>query len=205
MNVVIVNKESTPIPPYGVVELVGIESSGDFIGIAKAYKPSRSGATNVFFNGAAAIPPNSAGSVHQTFPTIAAYQTDNETSSYPLPGEQWGVKASSFYLHKLHPGFTVVGGAGNNSRLMSIVRGQVRTVDFVRVTSTTQTSDRYPGKLQTYDAVAKSWSDGNDIWIVDPNDNDLGEKIGEATLAGFANDRAVYVASANLWDDGECS
>ena len=39
----------------------------------------------------------------------------------------------------------------------------------VRLTSTSQTSGRYPGKRLDYDIVAKTFSDGNTIWVVDVN------------------------------------
>jgi hypothetical protein len=40
---------------------------------------------------------------------------------------------------------------------------------FVEITSTTQTSDRYPGNYRVYDADGKTWSDGSDCWVVDAN------------------------------------
>lgn len=46
----------------------------------------------------------------------------------------------------------------------------------VRVTSTTQVDGRYPGRIQTYDAVTKVWSDlaaADDCWVVGKNGETL--------------------------------
>lgn len=40
---------------------------------------------------------------------------------------------------------------------------------FVEITSTSQTDGRYPGNIRIYDAAAKTWSDGGDVWVVDAN------------------------------------
>lgn len=77
-------------------------------------------------------------------------------------------------------------------------RIQVAEVDIVRVTSTTQTYDRYPGKLQLYDADAKSWTDLIDVWVVDPEGEVLSERRYVARRSGFANERPVFVPTGSL-------
>lgn len=78
------------------------------------------------------------------------------------------------------------------------------TTAFVRVSSVTTTSGRYPGRLVTFDPSAGTFMDGATIWVVDPNGNSLGLKYGEAFFVGVVSGVAVFLASANLWDDGAC-
>jgi hypothetical protein len=55
---------------------------------------------------------------------------------------------------------------------------------FVEITSTTQTSDRYPGNYRVYDADGKTWSDGSDCWVVDANS--VGLVTGRQSLTATA-------------------
>lgn len=66
-------------------------------------------------------------------------------------------------------------------------------VRMVRVTSTTQDSGRYPGKVVLYDATAKTYSDfEGDIWIVPSNAETLAVQRYGAKASGDANGRPVY-------------
>lgn len=59
-------------------------------------------------------------------------------------------------------------------------------IQVVRVTSDTATDGRYPGKLQVYDASAKTYSDGPDCWVVDVNEGALEETNYVGRLSGLA-------------------
>lgn len=73
-------------------------------------------------------------------------------------------------------------------------------VHHVRITSTSLTSGRYPGKLVLYDASAAAgsrWSDGADVWVETPNGETLatGTRY-EARGQGYDAAKFVYVPDA---------
>lgn len=68
----------------------------------------------------------------------------------------------------------------------------VAAVRMVRVTSTTQDSGRYPGKVVLYDPTPKTYSDLGDIWIVPANAEALAVQRYGAKASGDANGRPVY-------------
>jgi hypothetical protein len=66
-------------------------------------------------------------------------------------------------------------------------------VQPVRCTSTSATSSRYPGKLLVYDSDAKTYSDGDTIWIVDVNDGPpMDEQRFMGRFCGAVSGVAVY-------------
>lgn len=75
---------------------------------------------------------------------------------------------------------------------------------IIRVTSATPTSDRYPGKLQTYDLTAKTYSDGADCWVVGPNGESLTTGKYHTRLMGIlaADSKAVFIASGRVQGSG---
>jgi hypothetical protein len=107
--IVVTNGTNETIPPYGVCKITSLSQS---TGIAVVGKVSVDGDTAVFVNGQAPIPPGESGSVHCTFPALAAYLADNDTGASPAHGETWKTKASSWYLHKGDTGFEIVGAGG---------------------------------------------------------------------------------------------
>lgn len=66
----------------------------------------------------------------------------------------------------------------------------------VRITSTTTTAGRYPGKLIRYDPVAVVWTDVMDVWIVDVNAGALIVARYLGRRESSANGRPVYIVSA---------
>jgi hypothetical protein len=102
----VTNGDDEACPPYGVCQITSISAS---TGIAVIGKPSADSQTTVFFNGPTAIPAGGSGAVHQTLPTIAAYQADNDDNADPAHEDAWGTEADSWYLHKNQTGFQVVG------------------------------------------------------------------------------------------------
>lgn len=62
----------------------------------------------------------------------------------------------------------------------------------IRVTSTTTTSGRYPGKEIKFDVTAGTYSDGDDVWVVDINSRSLAIEGYTGTLTDSANSRQVY-------------
>lgn len=105
----VINVADTTCPPYGVCEASGVDEE---TGFANIDKPSADNTSTVFFNGPTAIPAGGKGQAHQSFPAIAAYQTDNDDAADPAHGEQWGVRSGSWYLHKDLTGFQVIGDGG---------------------------------------------------------------------------------------------
>lgn len=74
---------------------------------------------------------------------------------------------------------------------------------YVEITSTTQTSGRYPGNLRTYDADAKTWSDVADstCWVVDANSVGLvtGKQY-EARLWDYVSGVPVFIVEDEVND-----
>jgi len=143
-------------------------------------------------------------------PAIAAYQADNSDGADPAHDEQWGTTSGSWYLHKSQTGFRVIGQGGYglcNVQTDKDLSGTGTEQKFVYITSITTTAGRYPAVLTVYDAGASTWSDdGDTIWVVDPDGEDLGlHKHGAAWLVGTVDGVDVYMGSANLWDDGDCA
>jgi hypothetical protein len=108
--VLVWNSEKTAVPPFGVMEVLVdtvTDSGTDVAGNIVIRKPTRSGATDVLFNGSTPIPPFAQGQGHQTFPTIAAYE-----EGVPITGEIWGTAPGSWLLSSgiAGSGFTIIGG-----------------------------------------------------------------------------------------------
>jgi hypothetical protein len=103
---VAINDDAEPCPGFAVVEAKGFDES---TGLLKIGKPSAAGSTAVFFNGPSPIGPGDKGQIRHTFPTIAAYQPDNDDGADPEHGETWGTQADSWYLHRDEAGFKVIG------------------------------------------------------------------------------------------------
>jgi len=129
------NRSSTGVPPFAVME-VDQDSTVSDDGAIPVRRPTRAGATDVFFNGPSPIAPYNSinptlsyGQGHQTFPAIAAYQ-DGAT---PEIGEIWTTAAGSWLLQKnivrddhnigepvAAAGFLIVGGAA--AGLVNVIR-----------------------------------------------------------------------------------
>lgn len=86
---------------------------------------------------------------------------------------------------------------------------------YVQITSLTKTSDRYPGKFRLYDASAKTWSDGADVfgglcWVVTPNGEALATgREYEGRLWDFvgpaaATTRPTFIVSIPTGDPVKC-
>lgn len=74
-----------------------------------------------------------------------------------------------------------------------------RSVDtyYVAITSTTKVSGRYPGKRYTYDTITSTWTEQDDIWVIEANGHDLTVGPRYAGLRNaIANDRPVWVVDA---------
>jgi hypothetical protein len=74
----------------------------------------------------------------------------------------------------------------------------VPVVHVVRVTSTTPTDGRYPGKVQAYDAAAKTWSDLADCWVVNPNGSAPAAQRYNARFVGAAGSPEYGVFSLDV-------
>jgi hypothetical protein len=107
--IVVTNGTSETIPPYGVVRITSVDQSS---GLPVVGKPNADDDNAVFVNGGAPIPAGEKGSVHCTFPAIAAFQADSGDGANPANGEIWGTKSGSWYLHKWNKGFKILGTGG---------------------------------------------------------------------------------------------
>lgn len=103
------------VPPFGLMQSTKINN----IGQAIISRPDGTHA-DLLVNGAGAIPrmvsqstTDNVGHGHRTFPTIIAYENDNDGGFAPQPNEEWGPKAGSWYLHKDGTGFRILGGGAN--------------------------------------------------------------------------------------------
>lgn len=94
---------------------------------------------------------------------------------------------------------------GTNTRKRVPASGVNRApnIQTVRVTSTTLTSGRYPGKRQEYDPTTNTVTDGTDVWVVPPDPaGSLGagyyeaRAVGEVTVSGAT--RMVFKATGFL-------
>lgn len=90
--------------------------------------------------------------------------------------------------------FTVAAGASGEAvvSLLGTVRAQT-----IRVTSTSTTNGRYPGKLQTVTAVTggpDTFVDGADVWAIGVNNEPLYVGYYEADYVGNKNGRDIYKA-----------
>lgn len=64
---------------------------------------------------------------------------------------------------------------------------------FVRVTSTTPSSGRYPAKEELYDPATDTWSDGDTCWFIDGNGDVPTASRSLGMLVGYASSHRVYI------------
>lgn len=95
------NSSSTAIPPYGLVRVVSIDSTG----LLTVDQPNTDG-QDVYVNGPQQIAASGYGSVTRDWPTFAYYDTGDGT---PANGETWGAGNASYKLRKGKSGFTAEG------------------------------------------------------------------------------------------------
>jgi hypothetical protein len=71
-------------------------------------------------------------------------------------------------------------------------------VDVLRVTSATPDAGKFPAKLLFYDPPTNTWSDGPDIWAVDPAGGTLAVgKYGARAIGVHTDDKGIYAAFSN--------
>jgi len=87
-------------------------------------------------------------------------------------------------------------GVQRQERNVTVPQGA--NLQAVEITSTTQTSDRYPGKWYEYNASDKTWTEKDDVWVVDVNGTALATGVKyDAWQNGFANSRPVFQVDAS--------
>lgn len=140
----IINDDGTAVPMHGLVQCTGVyvgDSQSEGKGSALVRRPGvdSDGALLVNCN---PCNPGDRGSAHNVFPCVVAYQSDDEDSVDPLPGEIWGPKSGSWYLHRGYRGFKIIGGAG---------------LGFVNVMREESFDDAIPVTLWTKTQVSGQW------------------------------------------------
>lgn len=112
------NVDTTPVPPYGCMQIVG--QDGDK-GSLQIQRPSADGASNVLFNSSVAIQPGLLGQGTRAYPAIALFVQDATTGTMPVNGAGWGPAAGDWALHLGKAGFQVVGSpVGNQINVMPL-------------------------------------------------------------------------------------
>ena len=158
------NADSEACPPFGLIKVTGTDLTNGYL---TGTRPDTDDETDLLVNGPTPIPAGQAGSAVAGFPASAAYSQANDAGAAPAVGEVWGAKAGSWLLYRGRTGFRIL-GAGLNG-VCVVAPALSRRLEVVKVTSTTPTNGRYPGKLQYYDPETQTWTDGPDVWLVDPN------------------------------------
>ncbi len=155
---------SLTIPAFGLVRVTAASVEG----VLTVDRPNSDG-QYCLRNGPFDIPPLAAGVCTNDFPGYVLYETADGT---PTNDQPWGAGNGSYKLRAAQTGYVIQGGV-TLGRVYARVVISEELSRVVKVTSTTPVSGRYPGVLQSYDAVAQTYSDGAVIWIVDVNGSAL--------------------------------
>jgi len=109
------NTGAVPIPAFGLVGVVGVDSDGTL----QVQAPSLDGQTGllVVMEDLAA---GANGQAHNSFPATVLY---NENDGVPAVGDTWGVKAGDFLLRAGASGFLIAGGAAAGMVAASAIPG----------------------------------------------------------------------------------
>jgi hypothetical protein len=157
--IVVFNADAQPVPPYGLMAVTGMDSTGAY----KVKRPQSDGQQGLLVNGAIAIPPNAYGQAHQNFPAIVGYQNRPGDDTAPQLGQVWGVQANQWTLQANQPGYYILGGAANG--LVNVIPWDGEA--WIQVTSTTtstvtltsgSTISCYPAQVAVQNMQTGAWS-----------------------------------------------
>jgi hypothetical protein len=103
------NADSEAAPAHGVLEVVGVDTTGAFI----VSRPTGDSLLNFLVAGPGAIPSEGYGQAVavQSGPTIVACDIDPATGDYPEHGEEWGTETGEWALQAGQTGCLILGDA----------------------------------------------------------------------------------------------
>lgn len=164
-----VNESGLAIPARALLRIVGVNAAGQL----RVDRPRADGLGNDAFAvcGPQGIPARQAGNSPGTgvctcdWPAEVLY---DDSSGAPANGEVWGPAKDRWELERGHHGFWVAGvGVGPRAAL---VLPLPREVAVVRKTSNVPDANGYyPGRVEHWDAVSRSWTGVADCRILDAN------------------------------------
>lgn len=118
------NGDTEIIPPHGVVQNTGAVTSD---GVMIVSRPASPVLGNIYVNDHAAIPvsstqfPRRGMGTRSPQETIVAYHNDVD-GVLPAPGDTWGPRNGSWFLHRGYAGFVAIGSGGLGSQVANFAR-----------------------------------------------------------------------------------
>jgi hypothetical protein len=109
------NTHTEPVPPYGIVQIVGatevLEEDTEYF----VTKPNGATTAKYLINGPTEVPPNEPGFGTDEYPSDIAY---NPSSGTPSDNSVWGPRANFWTLHHQGTGFLILGGANLDEHIV---------------------------------------------------------------------------------------
>jgi len=168
-----VNEGSQEIPPFGVVEIVGVEHEYQNEVVLKVQRPTSDNPDLFAVNGWQPIDINGYGSVSLSGPVYVAY----DTSETPAFGEEWGPQENSFLAKQGSMGLfsfgpTTIGDAKSTKIvLVDILRGGSRF--YIGKVSTAAIDSEDTGEVTQYNQLWEITDPAVTFTVLNPHDIQL--------------------------------